>query len=200
MKKLYIFSIISMLVGMVLFVSSIILKISWIGILGYFAFVVGIICIMFTTKLGFAIFIYIGIACILGLMLFFGPIQLVSEIQDLIYYNNNKDSIVEISAVITDISEKPSGDGGSDYVAYVSYEYNNKTYNRVHFGNVKNDSQLNSTVNIQLFPDKPNEIVKSDYVGHIIGIIWFSVLTVFFILLVISLLSLLIKKKRKIHK
>lgn len=194
MEKIHKYSLIALLAGSVLFLFSILLHISWLGIVGYFVFAVGMICLAITTKIGLALLVSVGILSILAMLVFFGPVQLVKETQDLLFYHNNKDSVIEVGAVITDIVEEV-GDGGADYVAYVSYKYDDKTYNNVHWKNVDSYSQLNSAVNVKISPEKPDEIFRSGYI-YIIGVIWSFIVTVLFIISLVSLLSLIIKKKK----
>ena len=81
----------------------------------------------------FKTFVGLGILCILVIYIIFGPYLLIKSIGDVVEYHKNKNSVIKLSATVSQIEDSVDSEGGTDYYVYVSYNYNNKHYNDIYW-------------------------------------------------------------------
>lgn len=94
---------------------------------------------------------------------------------------------VDIQATVTNVKteRRKSGSGRrrrskTEYIAYVSYEYNGQTYDNIRAGKVSMSTHAGEKITVRINPDKPSKIYNNGYMGIILGGIF--VLTSGFIL------------------
>ena len=126
--------------------------------------------------IAFVVFLGFGFAIIFAIYLFLGPILLVDSIQDTIFYISERKNITQLQATVTDIRETSAVDSGSDYDVYVSYQYDNTSYQNIYWRTVgtKNECPLGEIVEVNIFCAKPNDIVDlgvANYIGWIFPLI-----------------------------
>lgn len=93
----------------------------------------------------------------------------------------------DIQATVTDVRTDRSHSGSgrrrrsrTEYIAYVSYEYNGQTYDNIRAGKVSMGTHTGEKITVRINPDKPSQIYGSGYMGIVVGGIF--VLTSGFIL------------------
>ena len=128
----------------------------------------------------FKAFVGLGILCIVVIYIIFGPYLLVRSINDVIQYHQDKDCVIELPAVVTDIEDSVGSEGGTDYHIYVTYNYNGETYNNVHWRQTgyENDFPVGSTVTVKISENHPYEIFHNAIFNYI-GLFFPLVFTVF---------------------
>ena len=128
----------------------------------------------------FKAFVGLGILCIVVIYIIFGPYLLVRSINDVIQYHQDKDCVIELPAVVTDIEDSVGSEGGTDYHIYVTYNYDGETYNNVHWRQTgyENDFPVGSTVTVKISENHPDEIFHNAIFNYI-GLFFPLVFTVF---------------------
>ena len=116
-------------------------------------------------KFFFAIIIFIFLA----IYVVFGPFFLVKAIPDTAFYLTERNNTIQVKATVVDIDESSSSDGGTEYDVYVSYEYNNKTYNGIYWKTVglEKDYSVNDAVHVEIFKSRPDDIVDAGIANYI---------------------------------
>ena len=128
----------------------------------------------------FKAFVGFGILCIVVIYIIFGPYMLVRSINDVIQYHQDKDCVIELPAVVTDIDDSVGREGGTDYHIYVTYNYDGETYNDVHWRQTgyEDDFPIGSTVTVKISENHPDEIFQNALFNYI-GLFFPLVFTVF---------------------
>ena len=110
----------------------------------------------------FKAFVGFGILCIVVIYIIFGPYMLVRSINDVIQYHQDKDCVIELPAVVTDIDDSVGSEGGTDYHIYVTYNYDGETYNDVHWRQTgyEDDFPVGSTVTVKISENKIQDCNK----------------------------------------
>lgn len=128
----------------------------------------------------FKAFVGFGILCIVVIYIIFGPYMLVRSINDVIQYHQDKDCVIELPAVVTDIDDSVGSEGGTDYHIYVTYNYDGETYNDVHWRQTgyEDDFPIGSTVTVKISENHPDEIFQNALFNYI-GLFFPLVFTVF---------------------
>ena len=117
-------------------------------------------------------FVGIGISLIFLIYIIFGPVFLVKDIRETYFYLIEMNNTIQVRATVVDIEESSASDGGSEYDIYLSYQYNDESYNNIYWKSVSFEDtySLNDNVNVEIFKSKPDDIVNTgsaNYFGWI---------------------------------
>ena len=113
----------------------------------------------------FKTFIGFGILCIVIIYIIFGPYLLIKNIGNVIQYHQDKNSVIEIPAVVTEIKDSVGSEGGTDYHVYVTYNHNKKAYTDVYWRQTGYEDKfpLGSTVTIKISENNPGKIFEGAF-------------------------------------
>lgn len=94
----------------------------------------------------------------------FGANVLSSGAEKYDEYYRLEDTCVTVIAKITSMKEKDDGDGGTDYVTYITYSYNGATFRDVKYKTFGSDKHYGEQVQIEIDPQNPAHL-RPDHSG-----------------------------------
>ncbi len=114
-------------------------------------------------KILIVLIVLIGIVFMIGVPVF-GANLLSSGAQQYDEYYRLEDTCVTVSARITSMKEKDDGDGGTDYVTYITYSYNGATFRDVKYKTFGSDKHYGEQVQVEIDPQNPAHL-RPDHSG-----------------------------------
>lgn len=114
-------------------------------------------------KLLIVLVIIIAIVFMVGVPVF-GANLLSSGAEQYDEYYRLEDTCVTVTAKITSMKEKDDGDGGTDYVTYITYSYNGATFRDVKYKTFGSDKHFGEQVQIEIDPQNPAHL-RPDHSG-----------------------------------
>ena len=79
-------------------------------------------------------------------------------------YYRLEDTAVTVTARITSMKEKDDGDGGTDYVTYITYSYNGAIFRDVKYKTFGSDKHYGEQVQVEIDPQNPAHL-RPDHSG-----------------------------------
>ena len=79
-------------------------------------------------------------------------------------YYRLEDTAVTVTAKITSMKEKDDGDGGTDYVTYITYSYNGATFRDVKYKTFGSNKHYGEQVQVEIDPQNPAHL-RPDHSG-----------------------------------
>ena len=94
----------------------------------------------------------------------FGAKTLSSGAEQYDEYYRLENSAATVTARITSMKEKDDGDGGTDYVTYITYSYNGATFRDVKYKTFGSDDHYGQVVQVEIDPQNPAHL-RPDHSG-----------------------------------
>lgn len=118
------------------------------------------------SKIVFWTFVGFGLLCVFAIFTIFGPVFLVNSVNEIVFHIKERDNTIQVQAIVTDIQESTDSEGGTNTDVYISYEYDNISYNDIYW-KMSGKYSINETVNVEIYKSKPSKIVDAGFSMYI---------------------------------